>query len=160
MEIRLATTADAVVISSLVHTLAEKYIAHEFSAEGAGNLLGSMAPEIIERSLLCSSYRYHVAIESGELAGVIATRDNQHLFHLFVCEAFQRRGLARQLWAVARETCLAAGASGVFTVNSSRFAVGLYRKLGFIEVGPAVEQHGVVCVPMKSMPSAVVSPTE
>ena len=47
MVIRLATVEDARAISDLIRPLAERYIAHEFSPEGARNLLASMEPEAI-----------------------------------------------------------------------------------------------------------------
>jgi GNAT superfamily N-acetyltransferase len=140
MQIRLATKDDATAISGLIRPLAERDIAQEYSAEGADNLLGSMSPEAIER-YLSENYRYHVAEENGELAGVVATWENRHLYHLFVAEAFQRQGLARRLWEIARQACLEAGGSGTFTVNSSRFAVGVYQRLGFVEASPSVEKN-------------------
>jgi GNAT superfamily N-acetyltransferase len=94
-------------------------------------------------------YRYHVAVDEGVLAGAIAVRDNRHVYHLFVAESFQKRGLARQLWTIARDASLAAGNPGEFTVNSSRFAVSVYRRFGFAESGPPDERNGVVSVPMR-----------
>jgi GNAT superfamily N-acetyltransferase len=75
-----------------------------------------------------------------------------HIHHLFVAEDFQRRGIARQLWAVAKEACLAAGNTGRFTVYSSRFALEVYRRFGFIETGPPETKDEVVAVPMKNEP--------
>lgn len=148
MEIRKATIEDAPAISELIRPLAEQYIAHEFSPEGAANLLASMEPEAIE-GYLASGYEYHVAEEEGELAGVVGVRDNSHLYHLFVADDFGGRGLARRLWGVARDACRQAGSVGEFTVNSSRFAVGMYRKLGFVETGPPETRQGVTSIPMK-----------
>ena len=149
MQVRLATVEDAAAISGLIRPLVEKYVAHEFSTEGAENLLDSMAPEAIARNI-AESFRYHIAEVEGKIAGVVATADNRHLFHLFVAEAFQRQGIARRLWAVAKQACLDAGGSGEFTVNSSRYAVSVYKKLGFVELGPTVVRNGVVFIPMRS----------
>jgi ribosomal protein S18 acetylase RimI-like enzyme len=148
MEIRAATADDAPRISTLVHDLAGKYIVHEFSEEGASRLLESMSVAAI-RTYLESGYRYHVAEENGELAGVIAIRDNRHLYHLFVSECFQGKGVARRLWESAKAASLDAGNPGVFTVNSSRYAVGLYEKFGFVRQSEAVDVSGVICIPMK-----------
>ncbi|BBA33717.1 GCN5-related N-acetyltransferase [Methylocaldum marinum] len=148
MDIRAATPDDARRISALLRDLTGKYIAHEFSEEGAGRLLESMNEAAI-KSYLESGYRYHLAEENGELAGVVAIRDNCHLYHLFVSERFQGRGLARRLWEVAKAVCLDAGNPGVFTVNSSRYAVGLYEKFGFVRQSEAVDISGVISIPMK-----------
>ena len=147
MFIRRATTDDAPAISDLIRPLAEKYIAGDFSPEGARTLLDSMAPAAIA-GYIESGYRYHVAEQDGAIVGAVAVRDNRHVYHLFVAEAFQGRGLARRLWHVARHACGHDGNSGEFTVNSSRFAVEMYRKFGFVETGPTETKSGVTYVPM------------
>lgn len=148
MDTRLAALADVPRISALVRDLAARYIAHAFSEEAAGRLLGSMEEPAIRR-YLASGYRYHVAEDNDELAGVVAVRDNSHLYHLFVAERFQGQGLARALWQVAKTASLEAGNPGVFTVNSSRFAVGLYEKFGFVGHGEVTDESGVIHIPMK-----------
>lgn len=148
MHIRKATIKDAPGISDLIRPLAQQYIAHEFSPEGAANLLASMDADAIE-GYLASGYEYHVAEEEGVLVGVVGVRDNSHLYHLFVADGFRGRGLARELWRVARDACREAGNMGEFTVNSSRFAVGIYRKFGFVETGPPETNSGVTSIPMK-----------
>jgi GNAT superfamily N-acetyltransferase len=148
MHVRRATIRDAARISELIRPLAERYIAHEFSPEGAANLLASMETEAI-CGYFESGYEYHVAEEEGELVGVVGVRDNSHLYHLFVADESRGRGVARRLWQVARDACRRAGSAGEFTVNSSRFAVGMYRKLGFVEIGPPETKDGVTAIPMK-----------
>ena len=153
IHIRLATAADADRISELVTRLAREFIAHEFSAEGRANLLNSMSPAAIER-LLESGYRYYVAEAGNTLAGVVATRDDRHLYHLFVATEFQRQGLARRLWQIARDACVSnSGTQGAmtteFTVNASRYAVAAYERLGFVVVGEQQATNGVLSVPMK-----------
>jgi GNAT superfamily N-acetyltransferase len=155
MRIRLATKEDAAAISGLIRPLAAKFIAREFSPEGVENLLSGMTAEAVQQ-FLDAGFRYHVAEEGGDLLGVVATRDDRHLYHLFVAETFQRRGLAREMWAVARQACLDAGWPGAFTVNSSRYAVEVYKKLGFVEAAPPTEKDGVVFIPMRSEPPAAV----
>lgn len=148
IHIRPAATVDAARISELVSQLAEEFIAHEFSAEGRANLLGSMTPAAIER-LLESGYRYFVAEAGNTLAGVVATRDDRHLYHLFVANEFQRQGLARRLWEAAQHSCVASAGTTEFTVNASRYAVAAYERLGFVVVGEQQATNGVISVPMK-----------
>jgi GNAT superfamily N-acetyltransferase len=50
--------------------------------------------------------RYHVYEDNGDLVGVVATREDRHLFNLFVAEHAQGRGIARLLWKTAREACV------------------------------------------------------
>ncbi|KHA78328.1 hypothetical protein NC77_13325 [Janthinobacterium lividum] len=83
------------------------------------------------------------------MAGVVAMRDNTHLFHMFVPRAWHRRGMARRLWQAARDASLAKGDVTAFTVNSSLYAFPLYTSLGFVATGPKVEEGGIAFVPMR-----------
>jgi GNAT superfamily N-acetyltransferase len=148
MGIRLATSDDAERISGLIVTLADKFIANELSPSGRRNLLGALDVESI-RKYFADGLRYHVYEDGDDLVGVVATRENRHLFNLFVAERAQWRGIARLLWKTAREACLAAGADGDFTVNASRYAVAMYEKFGFKRVGPEVVKDEVIVIPMR-----------
>jgi GNAT superfamily N-acetyltransferase len=148
MKIREATVDDADEISAIVYALSEKYIASEFSTEGRETLLKSMTPVEIKKYIE-SGYRYHVAEIDGQIVGVVGIRENWHVYHLFVVEAHHRKGIARQLWKVALETCRLAGNWEEFTVNSSRYAKPLYERLGFVAQSGLEEKKGVISIPMK-----------
>jgi GNAT superfamily N-acetyltransferase len=146
--IRSATLADSERISNLIYVLAEKYITHELTPEGATTLLSSLRPNEIKQYIE-SGIKYHLAEIEDELVGVIAVKDNSHLYHLFVDEHYQRKGIASLLWSVAQEACLLKGNPGIFTVNSSSFALPIYEKLGFIVQEGQQEKDGVIYIPMK-----------
>jgi GNAT superfamily N-acetyltransferase len=148
MKIREATVDDAEEISAIVYALSKKYIAREFSIEGRETLLKSMTPVEIKKYIE-SGYRYHVAEIDGQIVGVVGIRENRHVYHLFVVEAYQRKGIARQLWKIALETCRFTGNWEEFTVNSSRYAKSLYERLGFVAQSGPEEKNGVVSIPMK-----------
>jgi N-acetylglutamate synthase-like GNAT family acetyltransferase len=153
MRIREAMLEDTTAISDLIRPLAEKYIAHEFSPKGARNLLSSIEPEAI-RGYFKSGYKYHIAEENGVLVGVVAVRDNMHLYHLFVPDTFRGQGFARKLWQVAHDACRDADNVGEYRVNSSSFAVGMYRRFGFVETGPPETRNGVRAVLVKLIEAA------
>jgi len=146
--IREATQDDSKNIRLLVYGLSKKYIAHEFSPEGAQALLRSMTPDKIQ-SYIQSGYRYHVAEIEGQIVGAVAVLKNVHLYHLFVAEEYQRQGLAKRLLQTALKSCLAKGNKGPFTVNASKYALPIYEKLGFVATSEAVEKNGVVAIPMQ-----------
>jgi ribosomal protein S18 acetylase RimI-like enzyme len=150
MNIRLADAADAESISALVTHLTDRFVAHEFSEEGRETMLRSMAPEAI-RGYIEKGFRYFVSESATGIDGVVATRDDTHLYHLFVAEHAQGQGLGTKLWHVARQACLDAGGTGEFTVFSSRQAVGFYEKLGF-ERESEVDDGGVLAVAMRCRP--------
>ncbi|HEU4885088.1 MAG TPA: GNAT family N-acetyltransferase [Longimicrobium sp.] len=148
MRIRPATAHDAAAISALILSVSRFFTLHP-DGEGAEAFLATVSPEAIAGYLASPAYAYRVAETEGLLAGVVALRDNAHLYHLFVAPAFHGRGLSRQLWDVAREAALRAGNPGEFTVNSSLYAVPVYEKFGFAPTGPRVDEHGIAFIPMK-----------
>jgi len=145
---RLATLSDAAAISQVVRSLSANYIAPDCSEDGARVLLGSMEVSAIE-GYLSAGYRYYVAEDQGSIVGVVGTRDNKHLYHLFVLDSHRGRGIAQALWRMARDACIAAGNTDGFTVNSSRFALQFYRRLGFVVAGAEENRNGVISIPMR-----------
>ena len=100
------------------------------------------------RERMNGNFRYYLAEVGNQLVGLVGTRDNTHLHHLFVAEAFQRQGLGRRLWEHAAAECRKAGNPGVFTVNSSKNAVAAYERFGFSVAGPVQNVDDVLFVPM------------
>jgi GNAT superfamily N-acetyltransferase len=157
MKIRVAITDDAVQISTIAYTLSEKYIAHEFSDIGRNTLLQSLVPKQIAKNIH-SGFRYHVAEIGDQIIGVIGIKENRHIYHLFVAEDYQRKGIATQLWKTAKDACHYAGNHSVFSVNSSQFAIPFYKRLGFSIQSTPEEKEGVVYIPMKSTISIAKEP--
>lgn len=91
----------------------------------------------------------HVAEMNGELVGFVGVRGNAHLYHLFVSQPLQGRGIGRMLWEVAKRECEASGHQGAFTVNASSNAMPIYERWGFRRDGPAQNSNGVIYNPMK-----------
>lgn len=149
MKLRPGIRDDAAAISSLLTALSSKYIIGSFSDEGKHNLLSSMSTESI-MGFFDSGFRYHVGEVDGKIIGVVGTRDDCHLFHLFVDDRFQGKGLSSQLWALGKQACLDSGNNpGYFTVNASLNAQHIFRHWGFIPIGGIREGGGVEDLPMK-----------
>lgn len=148
VRIRPATLADAESISALVTGLSREFIAPDLTGKGRENLLRQMTPDAT-RGFMEQGFRYHVAEEGEQLVGFVATRDDSHLYHLFVAKTHHRCGLARRLWETARAACMAAGNRSRFTVNSSRYALPVYTSFGFVPVSEEVETNGVLYTPME-----------
>jgi GNAT superfamily N-acetyltransferase len=146
--IRAASTEDSAAIAELIYVLACRFILPGFGAAGQQRFLEVHdAESIAER--IAGNFRYHVA-ETGEgVVGVVGTRDDSHLYHLFVAESYQGRGLGRSLWDRARAECLAHGSPDAFTVSASINAVPIYESFGFVVVAPLQNREGVLSIPMK-----------
>lgn len=142
--IREASESDAEAISALIISLAHYFLSDPESEEVKPFLETLTAAATAER-IASQNYSYYVAESDSELGGVIALRDNSHVYHLFVQEQAHRLGVARALWEHARTR---SGATA-FTVNSSLFAVPVYERLGFTASAAPRSENGLVFVPME-----------
>jgi ribosomal protein S18 acetylase RimI-like enzyme len=144
IRLRPAVGADFPALAQLLHDLACRFITPAMAPEVASTFLR----ENDAAALLGYRERGHVfrvATIAGEIAGFIALRPPSHVFHLFVGERWQRRGVARALWDGARAD---AGPQAQFTVNSSPYAVPAYAALGFRTDGVLQVRNGVAFQPM------------
>ena len=146
--LRPALVADAPAIVALIDDLMPFLTLHPDGA-GAEKFIEHCRQPSIENYLSLPNYAYQLAHIDGELAGVVAMRDNTHLFHMFVPRALHRRGMARRLWQAVRDASIAGGNTTGFTVNASLYALPLYERLGFVATGPKVEMDGIAFVPMR-----------
>lgn len=148
LTLRPALVADAPAIVALIDDLMPFLTLYPDGA-GAEKFIEHCRLPAIEKYLSQEKYQYQIAHLDGELAGVVAMRDNIHLFHLFVPRTLHRQGVARRLWQAARDAALARGNTTGFTVNSSLYALLFYQSLGFVATGPKVEADGIAYVPMR-----------
>lgn len=147
MEFRRAVLADAAAISALIRSLSDPFFQSPGGA-GAERFLDAIGTAAIASYLTAGNFRYLVAESAGALVGVVALRDDTHLYHLFVADACQGRGVARRLWNLVRAEAEHAAGARRFTVNASLNAVPVYERFGFRATGPQVALHGVVFLPM------------
>ena len=154
MLIRKAEISDAGQISAVISRLSVKYIACEFSAEGRQRLLDSISPVRIRKHIE-SEYDYFVAENDGEVIGVVALKDDCHLYHLFVAESHQRCGIATKLWELVFELSLKRGNKDGISVNSSRYAQRFYEHLGFVALSGPGTRKGVISIPMRFEPPPI-----
>lgn len=88
---------------------------------------------------------FYGAFHEGELVGVLAMRKPQHISLFFVKEAWHRQGVGRLLFDAMRRDY----AEQVFTVNSSPYAVEIYRHLGFTPTDTEQLTNGIRYTPMR-----------
>lgn len=135
MLIRPLAPDDIPAAADLLAALARAFILHESSPEDGAAFLAEQDAAAIRRNV-DAGHVYHVAFVDGVLAGFIGLRGGTHVYHMFVDARFQRRGIARRLWNVARAAPPRPGHPGIFTVNASNAAVPVYLALGFERTAP------------------------
>lgn len=93
-----------------------------------------------------SMLRMFGAFWKGEMVGMIATRNNgSHIALFFVRAEHQKTGVGRKLFNYILQKNL----SNFLTVNSSPYAVAIYRHFGFQDMHEEQEVKGVRFTPMK-----------
>lgn len=145
---RPMTPDDAEAVSRLILDAFAQFIAEEYADEGRAEFTRYVqGTALVDRSR--SNHFVLMAMAGEKPAGVIELRDNDHVSLLFVDSGFLRRGIARELLARALSVARPAkpGLERV-TVNSSRFGVPIYERLGFRQTGPERTVNGIVFIPM------------
>ncbi len=148
MEIRLLKREDIPPAMALVWRVFSEFEAPEYSAEGVDTFRAFIEPEAINRMKDAGELRLWGAFAGGELRGVLALRREAHISLFFVEKEYHRQGIGRALWECCAQACRAAGAERV-TVNSSPYAVEIYRRLKFTETDAEQTQNGIRFVPME-----------
>lgn len=92
-------------------------------------------------------YTFWCARTDGTLAGVLGLREPAHVSLLFVDAPYHRRGTATRLMEKAVRNAVSRGAEEM-TVNSSPYAVGFYRRFGFIDDSGEQTRDGIRFTPM------------
>ena len=89
--------------------------------------------------------------QDDQIIGVIGTRDDLHVSLMFVDRNHHHQGIARALFntVLADLKSRQPGKPFVMTVNSSPYAVEVYRRFGFEATAPEQVTKGIRFVPMK-----------
>ena len=135
---RRADKDDAKYLKILVSSLSYLYLSQD-NLDLPQWFSTSIGIEQFEARLKSVDFTNIVAEIDNCIVGYISIQDNNHLYHLFVSQEYQGKGIARQLWIEAQKTCL----SSKYTVNSSIYGIPVYEKFGFVAVGSTREKDGI-----------------
>ena len=122
---------------NLVWEVFLEYEAPDYTQEGIDAFYKS-----IHNENYLSMLSVYGAFSNEKLVGVIATRNNgKHIALFFVDGKYHRQGIGKQLFQMVR--------TDKMTVNSSPYAVAVYRKLGFEAVNTEQVVTGLRFTPME-----------
>ena len=139
---------EAPAVSRLVLASFNEFIGPEYTEEGIAEFRKFVEPEAIEVRAAADHF-VEVAVAAGTPVGMIEIRENNHVALLFVDKAFQHHGIAKGLLRVALDKARSTVPDlERVTVNSSRYGVPAYEKLGFRQTGPERTVNGIVFIPM------------
>ena len=100
----------------------------------------------VDNKKITKLFKVYGAFEDNILKGVIATdRRKRHINLFFVDKVSQSKGIGKELMRVVVNN----NGNSYITVNSSRYGVPIYQKLGFVKMEEEKEQDGLKFTPMK-----------
>ena len=112
-----------------------------YSEQGIGTFC-----KFVDNKEITKSFKVYGAFEDNVLKGIIATdRRKRHISLFFVDKVSQGKGIGKKLMSVVIDD----NENSFITVNSSRYAVPIYKKIGFIKTEEQKEQDGLKFTPMK-----------
>ena len=141
MEIRTITKSGLPEALDLVWQVFQEFEGPDYSQEGVDEFKRYIDGQMIDMTMtMCGAF------ENEELLGVIATRsEGEHISLFFVKKETHGQGIGKRLFEHILPLCK----NGFITVNSSPYAIKIYRKLGFIEIDTEQVTNGIRYVPMK-----------
>ena len=102
--------------------------------------------KFVDNKEITKSFKVYGAFEDNVLKGIIATdRRKRHINLFFVGKDSQGKGIGKKLMNIVVNN----NENSYITVNSSRYGVPVYEKLGFIKMEEEKEQDGLKFTPMK-----------
>jgi ribosomal protein S18 acetylase RimI-like enzyme len=136
-------------VAGMVKQSFDRFVAPQYSPEGRDAFYRYSSPQMLKQRFLEREHRAWVAVQDHKIIGFAEIRIPRHLSMLFVHPECQGKGIAHLLWS----TCISqTPADGRWTVNAAPNAIGLYKKLGFVESGKPISEHGLVYYPMERLP--------
>lgn len=125
---------------SLVQRVFTMFEAPDYAPEGIQTF-----QDFLHDEEAISRLTFYGAYVDDDLVGVLAMRGSSHIALFFVEPCLQGQGIGRALFSTAREAC----DSDTMTVNSSPFAVEIYKKLGFQALSHEQVRDGIRYTPMQ-----------
>ena len=100
----------------------------------------------VDNKKITKLFKVYGAFEDNILKGLIATdRRKRHINLFFVDKVSQGKGIGKKLMNIVVNN----NENSYITVNSSRYGVPIYEKLGFVKIEEEKEQDGLKFTPMK-----------
>lgn len=141
MIIRPACVEDVDGIAAVIEPFVDDVICSE---EGRERFKPHMLKHIFERDLI----HYFVAEINQEIVGNVAYVHPAHLMHFFLKPEYHGQGFGRQMWEFIESEIMQHEPEHI-TVNSSFYALDIYKKFGFEIVGELTQQWGIHYIPMR-----------
>ncbi len=137
-------------VLDLVWDVFKEFEAPGYSDEGIREFQDFIAVNTMKDRLRSGKLLLWGYWEDNKLVGTIATRPLCHISLLFVDKEYHCRGIAKSLYRTVLDFYTENSSYNEITVNSSPYAVEIYHKLGFADMGAEQTVNGIRFTPMKN----------
>lgn len=136
--------------SDLIWSVFNEFEAPEYSNEGIYKFKEFINPDRLYENSEKGFMNFWACFDQQKLIGIIASRESCHISLLFVKKEHHHKGVARKLFNKLKTEIIENNPNiKCITVNSSPFAVQIYKKLGFALNDDEQIQDGLRFIPMK-----------
>jgi len=134
---------------NLIKNVFDDFLAADYSDEGVSYFYERISVKSL-MSRLSNGSTINIIKHGNRIVGFIEIINVNHIYLLFVAKEFQRNGLGGKLVKYSLDL-LKKKNQGLteVTVNSTIYALGLYKKLGFISIADFQLKNGIISYPMK-----------
>lgn len=143
-KIRVMEKKDVSAVEKLVSSLSHFYLENKQGPLPTWFASTLTKTEFIKR-VYDTKYSNFLLEINNDIVGYISMKGNHHLYHLFVSQNHQHKGIAKQLWQHVTQHCI----SNRYTLRSSIYAIPVYKKFGFNDAGAIQEKDGIYFQPME-----------
>jgi ribosomal protein S18 acetylase RimI-like enzyme len=141
-------------ILDLVHICFDEFVAADCNEDGIKFFYQFLQKDEFIKRNINETFTLTAKNVKDQIVGMIEVRNDGHICLLFVSKEFQQKGISKQLFSKAKELISKKASDKVkMTVNSSIYAVDIYKKLGFIIVGNMKTINGISFVEMEIPPN-------
>lgn len=147
MEIRDIERKDIKAALDLVWNVFLEFEAPQYVQAGVQEFKDFISLKSILKMYDTGEIRFWGCYDNKKLAGVIATKEINHICLLFVSPQYHRKGIARNLFKTVLDSITDKNIKSI-TVNSSPYAVDVYHKLGFTDLDSEKTVNGIRFTPM------------
>jgi ribosomal protein S18 acetylase RimI-like enzyme len=142
-------TGQEKIVSEMVNHVFSEFVAPGYGKEGVDAFHTFTSPERLLQMLETERYFGICCWQDSSLAGFVLVRDYNHISLLFVAKQYQLQGVAVELCRLAHMRCTEKNPFlAEITVNSSPYAVEIYKRIGYGVAGPEQTEDGITFIPM------------
>lgn len=125
-----------------------KYEAPDYGKAGTDAFARFITDEMLKKLFIAGHFKLYLAFYEGEMIGLIAMRNTNHVSLLFVEGSHHHQKVGSQLVEYVRKNMEKEGID-FMTVNAAPYATEFYHKMGFVDQDGIKEEDGITYTPMR-----------